>query len=263
MDGESPPWSGTWPTSGTTRGGAAYQLPPWEPRTAASDCSSSPTLPTPRTTDARDAGVHGTGGLDLRTAVSLLPTPRASDGEKGGPNQRGSSGDLMMPSAALLLPTPAARDWKSGDSNIMDRNARPLNEVVQNLLPTPTAARYGNNQSPSPGAAVRPGLDSIAALLPTPRAMDSCATPEAPAAARHVAAGNGSLVEVIGVHLLLPTPVAADGERQSATYARGNPTLKGALMPSGDGGLPPSDGGNDSPDQPLTLWNWDDEETGA
>jgi DNA (cytosine-5)-methyltransferase 1 len=30
---------------------------------------------------------------------ALLPTPRATDGAKGGPNQRGSTGDLMLPSA--------------------------------------------------------------------------------------------------------------------------------------------------------------------
>lgn len=41
--------------------------------------------------------------------MTLLPTPRAGDGEKGGPNQRGSSGDLMLPSAVThLLPTPMA-----------------------------------------------------------------------------------------------------------------------------------------------------------
>jgi DNA (cytosine-5)-methyltransferase 1 len=32
-------------------------------------------------------------------APTLLPTPRASDGEKGGPNQRGSKGDLTLSSA--------------------------------------------------------------------------------------------------------------------------------------------------------------------
>jgi DNA (cytosine-5)-methyltransferase 1 len=32
-------------------------------------------------------------------ARRLLPTPRATDGTKGGPNQAGSSGDLMLPSA--------------------------------------------------------------------------------------------------------------------------------------------------------------------
>jgi DNA (cytosine-5)-methyltransferase 1 len=86
-------------------------------------------LPTPRTSDANGAGHHGDGGMDLRTAVTLLPTPtardgdrgagwgeepgrplsetvhrllptpKASDGEKGGPNQRGSSGDLALPAA--------------------------------------------------------------------------------------------------------------------------------------------------------------------
>jgi DNA (cytosine-5)-methyltransferase 1 len=40
----------------------------------------------------------------------MLPTPRATDGTNGGPNQRGSSGDLMLPSAVHLLPTPAVND---------------------------------------------------------------------------------------------------------------------------------------------------------
>jgi len=46
---------------------------------------------------------HGNGnghGASLSIeAARLLPTPRAGDGEKGGPNQAGSSGDLMLPSA--------------------------------------------------------------------------------------------------------------------------------------------------------------------
>lgn len=91
-------------------------------------------LPTPRTSDTNGPGHHGEGGLDLRTAVSLLPTP-------------------------------AARDWRSGQSNILDRNARPLNEVIENLLPTPRASdgtKGGPNQRGSKGdlmlsAAVQPG----------------------------------------------------------------------------------------------------------
>nr|WP_240808653.1 hypothetical protein [Actinomadura geliboluensis] len=78
-------------------------------------------LPTPRAsvsenrqtrrTPSQEAGTHG---LNLAAEVcSLLPTPRATDGTKGGPNQRGSSGDLMLPSAVLLLPTPTATDAKS------------------------------------------------------------------------------------------------------------------------------------------------------
>lgn len=66
-------------------------------------------LPSPRVADATrgpeaaDKGVTNRGGTDLVTAVArLLPTPRATDGTNGGPNQRGRRGDLAMPSAALI-----------------------------------------------------------------------------------------------------------------------------------------------------------------
>ena len=90
-------------------------------------------LPTPRATDGTDGPVtncpsvqaicDGSAGraprlsemaagymlptlmnlTHLQTIVGLLPTPRATDGAKGGPNQRGSSGDLMLPSAVMNL----------------------------------------------------------------------------------------------------------------------------------------------------------------
>ncbi len=64
--------------------------------------------------DKRRAGGHGPTLAD--EVEHLLPTPRATDGTKGGPNQRGSKGDLMLPSAVTaLLPTPAARDSKGTD----------------------------------------------------------------------------------------------------------------------------------------------------
>ena len=50
------------------------------------------------------------GGLTATGRLSLLPTPRATDGTKGGPNQRGSSGDLMLPSAVMLMNTPTVED---------------------------------------------------------------------------------------------------------------------------------------------------------
>jgi DNA-cytosine methyltransferase len=40
-------------------------------------------LPTPRTSDTNGAGEHGAGGMDLRTAVTLLPTPCARDFKDG------------------------------------------------------------------------------------------------------------------------------------------------------------------------------------
>ena len=74
--------------------------------------------------------------------MTLLPTPRATDGTKGGPNQRGSSGDLMLPSAVHLLPTPQARDYK--DHQVQVAGHRPedkdsINRAIAHLLPTPVA----------------------------------------------------------------------------------------------------------------------------
>ena len=62
-------------------------------------------LPTPRATRG-GSGTETMYGLGAERSDEnraqgqvLLPTPRATDGTKGGPNQRGSSGDLMMPAA--------------------------------------------------------------------------------------------------------------------------------------------------------------------
>jgi hypothetical protein len=40
---------------------------------------------------------------EVSDVTTLMPTPRATDGTKGGPNQRGSSGDLMLPSAVCQM----------------------------------------------------------------------------------------------------------------------------------------------------------------
>ena len=90
-------------------------------------------LPTPKATNNENRSSAWANGPNLGEAVTaLLPTPRATDGTKGGPNQRGSSGDLMLPSA------------------------------VHALLPTPAVAQYPSNRSLSPGAAVRPSLAGLA-----------------------------------------------------------------------------------------------------
>lgn len=91
----------TWPRAGMTCNGIAYQLPPSAPRT------------------------NGTGG-------SVLPTPRATDGERGG------RGDLLhylrhgqKDSRRKTWPTPTARDWRgSGWSG----PGRPLSETVGGSL---------------------------------------------------------------------------------------------------------------------------------
>ena len=115
-----------------------------------------------------------------RAVTALLPTPRAGDGEKGGPNRRGSSGDLMLPSAVThLLPTPAVNDmgegktveawdaWtdrmKTEDGNGNGHGAS-LAIEAQRLLPTPTVNLGGDG-----GKQVErnsPGIDVVECHLP-------------------------------------------------------------------------------------------------
>jgi len=112
--------------------------------------------PTP---SATPYGTNQGGGAGrtgpVRPGVDSLarawPTPRASDGTKGGPNQRGSAGDLMLPSAAVQWPTPSARDWRSGlaSEETHARNSRPLNEVASRAsLQVPTTRTPGVESSP-------------------------------------------------------------------------------------------------------------------
>lgn len=74
-------------------------------------------LPTPRASDTGTAGRRAGAGfrpplsqqvLPLVDPEAFLPTPRATDGTKGCPAQRGSKGDLMLPSAVIRLLTPLA-----------------------------------------------------------------------------------------------------------------------------------------------------------
>ena len=99
LSGLSAVWSETWPTSGMWADGLVYASPTWADATGGSASSlshglptptvadserSSPTygrgnptllgalLPTPTVSESTGPGTHGTGGLDLRTAVALL-----------------------------------------------------------------------------------------------------------------------------------------------------------------------------------------------
>ena len=93
---------------------------------------------------ARDGWARPANGSG--EAIALLPTPRATDGTKGGPNQRGSSGDLMLPSAVVqLLPTPRTANNENRQSE--DRYGPNLGMALgttpgyeHRLLPTPSVA---------------------------------------------------------------------------------------------------------------------------
>ena len=79
-------------------------------------------------------------GLAMVLRRESLPTPKASDADKGG------RGDLLTvlrgyeTAHAGTLPTPTARDWRSGKASqaTHDANSRPLNE---------TMAKMAGNQS--------------------------------------------------------------------------------------------------------------------
>jgi len=79
-------------------------------------------LPTPRTSDTNGPGLHGDGGMDLRTAATrLLPTPRAQNGEPR--NMKPWVRPLDQPqnlenAIARLLPTPTTGDSKVFGPNI-------------------------------------------------------------------------------------------------------------------------------------------------
>jgi hypothetical protein len=56
-------------------------------------------------------GASSQSGDGLATWVLKVPTPRATDGSKGGPNNCGSKGDLALPAFAARFPTPDVRGF--------------------------------------------------------------------------------------------------------------------------------------------------------
>jgi DNA (cytosine-5)-methyltransferase 1 len=105
------------------------------------DASGFGLLPTPTAQDSvgsrnrtssRPPDSQHHDGITLTDAVwmGLLPTPRSTDGEKGGPNQRGSKGDMALPMAVLMLPTPSAQLAGENEdylSSLTTKDGRPAN----------------------------------------------------------------------------------------------------------------------------------------
>lgn len=198
-------------------------------------------MPTPRTSDTNGAGAHGDGGMDLRTAVSLLPTPNASDYKGSGATQgRVRNGkprplsDADLPEAVKLLPTPMVGDAKG------TRNA--------------TAGRKTDNPNVNVGWTLSDVIFDGQLSNPSAPPADAasgCTTPEG--SAPDLAAAPALTPNSDGPMKLMPTPTSSDGDRTSSTYGRGNPTLTGAITePPSDGGKPSSDV---PPPGPLTLWD--------
>ncbi len=107
-------WSGHLPSSGMIAGGRLYRPKKLEPRTLEKDGSCLPT-PTAQTYGSNKGGASGRTGkerISLETMASrqLWPTPRASDGSHGGPNQSLKGKPAL---ASAIFRTPNASDWKN------------------------------------------------------------------------------------------------------------------------------------------------------
>lgn len=141
------PFSGTWPRWGMTWRGDAFELPTWEPRTDA--IASSPLLGTPTAHERTHTPRPVHHGRQLANDLALLPTPRTSD--QNGPGVHGTGG-MDLRTQVHLLSTPAARDWKdTGAPSEFDRKSPQLLPTVLPLLPTPRAERAGRTVQAYPG----------------------------------------------------------------------------------------------------------------
>lgn len=137
--GEKPsePSCPTWPKAGGLHGGCVYRLRRWAPPTGGSGSSCWPThtvnsdgdatanrgislpraaerwWPTPRSAEnGNDSGSakrrQQGANPGLKDAAALWSTPRASDGEKGGPGQTFGAGGVPLASQTALWGTPGA-----------------------------------------------------------------------------------------------------------------------------------------------------------
>ena len=143
-EGDDTRW---WPTGpGEAEGGRAR-----------GDAAGRGLLPTPTTRDHKGANQRGD---DTCLTGALLPTPRATDGTKGGPNQRGSSGDLMLPSAVqYLLPTPTTQpETGNGHARNLGAEARRWGQYA------PAIARWEavlGRQAPEPTETTTKGTQRL------------------------------------------------------------------------------------------------------
>lgn len=142
----------------------------------------------------------------LNVLVQTWPTPRGTDGAKGGPNQAGSRGDLMLPSAAAMWSTPNARDDHNPSQPDSERTKRKLAQGWTIDLNEQAAWWSASSVDTS---SMRTAYDTVAQTVkesawPTPKARDSKSA-EGPAGMN----GQSPDLNVVACHSFhpdLPTP---------------------------------------------------------
>lgn len=101
----------------------------------------------------------------------LWSTPRASDGEKGGPNQSFGAGGMPLPAQTVMWSTPSVADVTGGrKARSGDRSDEPLmngqaEKLVERLnWPTPTSLSYADSHQPGNSQSMNITLDLASSL---------------------------------------------------------------------------------------------------
>lgn len=96
---------------------------------------------------------QGHGMKILPDQAALWTTPRASDGEKGGPNQSFGAGGVPLPSMAALWKTPRAVEGEKGGGQWQKAGDSPAVETLTGQAfshPVQTVSTNGETPSPPP-----------------------------------------------------------------------------------------------------------------
>jgi hypothetical protein len=268
--GHSGLFSATWPASGMTLGGQAYELAKPVHPTTVSESLSSPTLPTPVAQDGSgamhpdDRAKSGAGyGPALRDISYLMPVPDESllRSPKASEGQGGALGEAE---ALRRGNTVGVRDQVMDlvASQGLQVTRQELNEPVQ-VLPTVLAngpmrnsrramvthptkrSSVGLNQAIEIASGVLPrefeSWDEVpASLLPTPNTMEhrEIKTPEQIAELKKRSPGGYRNLRESVVNDLMPTPTARDYKDGQADHERDGvvqtDTVARAIFSSGE-----------------------------
>lgn len=128
-----------WPKAGMTHGGEFYRQPSWERRTGEIGSGLLPTMRaslTGRITPNRTRDKFN--NLESAIARQMWPTPRASANEnrqtKPTPSQMAGTHGMNLATAVNMLPSPNARDWRSGKGRQENGHTPQLPEVIGGQL---------------------------------------------------------------------------------------------------------------------------------
>lgn len=119
---------------------------------------------------AQDPAKRSEGGhaINLQDQALVWSTPRASDAEKGGPNQSFGAGGIPLPAQAAQWGTPTTRDWKDtgGLENV------PINGLLgRQAASWATPTINGNHNRKGLSESSGDGLSTMAVQWPTPTSL--------------------------------------------------------------------------------------------